>query len=131
MSYLNKPHREMTDEELQNAIDYWLTEINSATARGVVYSMACKEHQNLEAELKRRRVDKASSDLREVEYVPKLIISKLIEQYPPGTSLTAPHDGFAGTVIGYYHTCEGKSGLVLQQHGTRVVHVYGEKWFSK
>ena len=38
------------------------------------------------------------------------------------------HDGFEGTVIGNYVTREGKRGVVLQQTGTRVVHVYGEKW---
>lgn len=38
------------------------------------------------------------------------------------------HDGFEGDVIGHYQTREGKRGVVLQQHDTRVVHVYGEKW---
>jgi len=38
------------------------------------------------------------------------------------------HDGFEGVQIGSYVTLEGKEGLVLQQHGTRVVHVYGRKW---
>lgn len=36
-------------------------------------------------------------------------------------------DGFTGTVIGSYTTLEGKDGVVLQQDGTRVVHVYGRK----
>lgn len=40
------------------------------------------------------------------------------------------HDGFEGDVIGSYVTREGKRGVVLQQHGTRVVHVYGEKWLK-
>lgn len=47
-----------------------------------------------------------------------------------GQRLSVAHDGFEGTVQGYYVTREGKPGLVLQQDGTRVVHVYGEKWFS-
>ncbi len=38
------------------------------------------------------------------------------------------HDGFCGTRQGSYTTREGKRGVVLQQVGTRVVHVYGEKW---
>lgn len=38
------------------------------------------------------------------------------------------HDGFRGTIQGRYVTREGKPGVVLQQDGTRVVHVYGEKW---
>lgn len=38
------------------------------------------------------------------------------------------YDGFEGTVIGTYTTREGKRGVVLQQVGTKVVHVYGLKW---
>ncbi|RWO23304.1 hypothetical protein [Mesorhizobium sp.] len=38
------------------------------------------------------------------------------------------HDGFEGTRQGSYITREGKRGVVLQQVGTKVVHVYGEKW---
>lgn len=41
------------------------------------------------------------------------------------------HDGFTGTPVGSYVTHEGKRGAVLQQIGTRVVHVYGEKWLKK
>lgn len=40
------------------------------------------------------------------------------------------HDGFEGTIIGHYTTREGKRGVVLQQTGTRVVHVYSEKWIK-
>ncbi|RWN35821.1 hypothetical protein [Mesorhizobium sp.] len=40
------------------------------------------------------------------------------------------HDGFEGTVQGSYMTREGKRGVVLQQVGTKVVHVYGEKWLA-
>lgn len=43
---------------------------------------------------------------------------------------TIEHDGFAGTVIGSYTTKEGKEGVVMQQDGTRVVHVYGKKWIK-
>lgn len=53
----------------------------------------------------------------------------LAENWPIGTKCTVHHDGFAGTVQGYYITREGKTGLVLQQDGTRVVHVYSMKWF--
>jgi len=45
-----------------------------------------------------------------------------------GEHHTIAHDGFTGTVIGSYVTVEGKRGVVMQQDGTRVVHVYGEKW---
>lgn len=41
------------------------------------------------------------------------------------------HDGFEGTVIGTYITREGKTGVVLQQVGTQVVHVYGTKWLNQ
>jgi len=40
------------------------------------------------------------------------------------------HDGFAGDIIGSYITREGKRGVVVQQDGTRVVHVYGAKWIE-
>jgi hypothetical protein len=40
------------------------------------------------------------------------------------------HDGFCGSVVGFYETREGKEGVVLQQIGTRVVHVYGRKWLK-
>lgn len=40
------------------------------------------------------------------------------------------HDGFHGDVIGFYTTREGKRGIVLQQIGTKVVHVYGERWVN-
>ena len=33
-------------------------------------------------------------------------------------------DGFIGTIIGLYTTREGVEGVVLQQQGTTVVHVY-------
>lgn len=45
-----------------------------------------------------------------------------------GTTVSIEHDGFVGTVIGHYETREGKRGVVLQQVGTKVVHVYGERW---
>jgi len=35
------------------------------------------------------------------------------------------YDGFEGVQIGSYVTLEGKEGIVLQQIGTKVVHVYG------
>jgi len=40
------------------------------------------------------------------------------------------HDGFSGDIIGHYMTREGKRGVVVQQDGTKVVHVYGEKWLA-
>src|SRR4029078_1635062 len=40
------------------------------------------------------------------------------------------HDGFEGVVIGQYKTLEGKRGVVLQQTGTRVAHVYSERFIK-
>jgi len=37
-------------------------------------------------------------------------------------------DGFEGVQIGSYVTLEGEEGVVLQQIGTKVVHVYRRKW---
>ncbi|WP_244497767.1 dATP/dGTP pyrophosphohydrolase domain-containing protein [Aureimonas sp. AU40] len=45
-----------------------------------------------------------------------------------GTPVAIEHDGFRGVVIGHYERLDGKRGVVLQQDGTKVVHVYGEKW---
>jgi len=36
----------------------------------------------------------------------------------------ATHDGFEGALIGTYATIQGLEGVVLQQVGTKVVHVY-------
>lgn len=47
-----------------------------------------------------------------------------------GRIYTIEHDGFVGSMQGSYITREGKRGVVLQQIGTRVVHVYGEKWLK-
>lgn len=33
-------------------------------------------------------------------------------------------DGFKGSVIGYYRTVEGKPGVVVQELGTRIKHIY-------
>ena len=34
-------------------------------------------------------------------------------------------DGFEGTIVGSYTTREGREGVVLQQLGNKIVHVYG------
>lgn len=47
-----------------------------------------------------------------------------------GATYRIAHDGFEGTAIGSYRTREGKKGVVLQQVGTKVVHVYGRKWLQ-
>ena len=50
--------------------------------------------------------------------------------YLSSDTYTIAHDDFTGTVQGRYVTREGKEGVVLQQVGTRVVHVYGRKWID-
>jgi hypothetical protein len=59
------------------------------------------------------------------------MIGLLINRWPIGTRLKVEHDGFSGTVQGYYVTREGKPGLALQLDNAKVVHVYGEKWFEE
>lgn len=39
-------------------------------------------------------------------------------------------DGFKGTVIGAYKRLDGEEGVVMQQDGTKVVHVYRRKWLQ-
>lgn len=53
-----------------------------------------------------------------------------VPTYQIGSRWLIEHDGFQGTVIGHYTTAEGKTGVVMQQDGTRVVHVYGTKWLN-
>ena len=48
-----------------------------------------------------------------------------------GDIFTIEHDGFCGSVVGFYNTREGKDGVVLQHLPTRVVHVYGRKWLKQ
>jgi hypothetical protein len=43
---------------------------------------------------------------------------------PTETVWVNPHDGFEGELIGEYKTREGVPGYVLQQLGTKIVHVY-------
>ena len=40
------------------------------------------------------------------------------------------HDGFTGTVIGAYKRLDGEEGVVMQQDGSKVVHVYRRKWLT-
>ena len=52
----------------------------------------------------------------------------LIEAYPLGKRFRIEHDGFVGTVCGWYVRDDGRPGVDLQLEGARVVHVYGLKW---
>jgi hypothetical protein len=42
-----------------------------------------------------------------------------------GETYSVEYDSFVGTMQGSYVTREGREGVVLQQVGTKVVHVYG------
>lgn len=48
----------------------------------------------------------------------------------PARPVAIEHDGFVGDIIGAYQRRDGIFGVVLQQEGTMVVHVYGEKWID-
>lgn len=37
------------------------------------------------------------------------------------------YDGMIGTIVGHYTTREGRKGVVLQQQGTKIIHVYNEQ----
>lgn len=52
------------------------------------------------------------------------------QTWSEGDFVDIEHDGFSGTIQGHYVTREGKRGVVIQQHHTKVVHVYGERWLS-
>lgn len=50
---------------------------------------------------------------------------ELAQSHPLGSWWWNDYDMFHGSVVGHYVTNETKLGLVLQQFGTKVVHVYG------
>lgn len=54
----------------------------------------------------------------------------LEQKYPIDSRWHIGHDGFVGTVRGYYIRRDGKRGVVLQQDETNIVHVYGERWLT-
>lgn len=54
-------------------------------------------------------------------------IKDLIQEMPWGKAVQVESDGFRGTVVGWYITRENRRGVVLQQDGTRIVHVYREE----
>lgn len=47
-----------------------------------------------------------------------------------GKRFRIEHDGFQGTVIGHYERLDGEQGVVMQQDGCNVVHVYRKKWLT-
>ena len=54
-----------------------------------------------------------------------------IDQIDLGDKFRVEYDGFEGEVIGFYQTREYKDGVVMQQLGTKVVHVYNVKRLEK
>lgn len=65
------------------------------------------------------------------EKVTARIITRIDEEMNSGQIYSIEHDGFKGTLVGTYYTREGKDGAVLQQIGTKVVHVYSRQWLQK
>lgn len=59
-----------------------------------------------------------------------MFVTLLASANPIGAPFRIEHDGFEGEVIGYYQRRDGKRGIVGQQIGTNIVHVYGEKWLK-
>ncbi len=70
----------------------------------------------------------ALSHVDNIAFLARMARSAL-EDLPSGRAEVA-HDGFKGDVIGFYETREGKRGAVVQQDGTRVVHVYSERFLT-
>lgn len=48
-----------------------------------------------------------------------------------GQRFSIKHDGFIGTCIGHYQRRDSEEGVVLQQDGTNVVHVYRRQWITR
>lgn len=55
----------------------------------------------------------------------------LMSRWPLGTRIEIDHDGFRGSIVGYYRRHDGKCGAVLQIDGGRIIHVYGEQWLKR
>lgn len=53
-------------------------------------------------------------------------VADLATRWPWGTPCLVPTDLYEGDVVGWYVTREGKPGLVVQQEGNFVCHLYGE-----
>lgn len=83
---------------------------------------------------RQRNVDamkKAIAALSDAVPKPERWAGDLMKNHPLGTEYCIEHDGFVGKVIGYYIRDDGYPGLVLQLNGSKIVHVYGEKWIEK
>ena len=55
---------------------------------------------------------------------------KLMPTSDVGARYRIEFDGFVGTVIGSYKRLDGEEGVVMQQDGSKVVHVYRRKWLK-
>lgn len=91
--------------------------ITSARDAFLIYAKSAEGHHATKYEL--------ANDLR---IQAELIDAALAEQGEAPQRYRIEHDGFVGTKIGEYRRRDGKRGVVLQQDGTNIVHVYGEKW---
>ncbi|EHK57722.1 hypothetical protein [Allomesorhizobium alhagi] len=95
---------------------------------------AIAEEAQLEA--LRAKVETLTAALEEIRDMPltnpvavyEIARTALAEQGEAPQRYRIEHDGFVGTKIGEYQRLDGKRGVVLQQDGTNIVHVYGIKW---
>lgn len=96
--------------------------ITSARDAFLIYAKSAEGHHATKYEL--------ANDLRiQAELIDaELIDAALASQGEAPQRYRIEHDGFVGTKIGEYRRRDGKRGVVLQQDGTNIVHVYGEKW---
>ena len=62
---------------------------------------------------------------KDVSFFPERLSASMAGPEGKPLRVSVSYDGFTGDVIGSYTTREGKQGVVVQQDGTRVVHVYG------
>jgi hypothetical protein len=77
-----------------------------------------------------RRASAERYPVKQAAFVEACNAARQISEARSEKLYTIEHDGFEGVEIGSYLTLEGKRGLVLQQRGTRVVHVYGERFIK-
>lgn len=61
---------------------------------------------------------------------PSIPFDQFMALWPIGYHFKILHDGFEGTVIGHYCRLDGYYGVVGQQAGTNIVHVYGARFLK-
>ncbi|UPT53357.1 hypothetical protein [Synechococcus phage Ssp-JY38] len=93
------------------------------------FEIAKQEHEKVLAALKEASITLRPMPL--VEGAWEYVVELPDGDWPRGTEIYVEHDGFRGRVLNPYVTFEGKKGQVCQHNGSRMVHVYGEKWLKR